>query len=53
MDKGGKFQDRFSFKGYRGGHMMYIRNEDLKQATDDIRDFIKNSLPGERVSAKY
>ncbi|MDR1938898.1 MAG: hypothetical protein LBQ73_10445, partial [Tannerellaceae bacterium] len=53
MDKGGKFQDRFSFKGYRGGHMMYLRNEDLKQANDDLRDFIKNTLPAEGQPAQY
>ncbi|MDR0844715.1 MAG: hypothetical protein LBN71_05800 [Tannerella sp.] len=53
LDKGGKFQDRFSFKGYRGGHMMYIRNEDMKQANEDIRDFIKNTIPGEGVGVKY
>ncbi|GHU83852.1 carboxypeptidase [Bacteroidia bacterium] len=53
MDKGGKFQDRFLFKGYRSGHMMYIRNEDLKQANDDLRDFIKSAIPATGVPAKY
>ena len=44
MDKGGKFQDRFTFKGYRSGHMMYIRYEDLAQANDDLRQFISLSM---------
>jgi len=53
MDKGGKFQDRFLFKGYRGGHMMYIRRDDLQQANDDLRDFIKSSIPAADKPAKY
>ena len=53
MDSGGKFQDRFSIKGYRSGHMMYLRKEDLKQANDDLREFIKNSLPKQGQPAKY
>jgi carboxypeptidase C (cathepsin A) len=53
MDKGGKFQDRFVFKGYRGGHMMYLRHEDLKQANDDLREFFKNTLPKEGEPAQY
>ncbi|MDX1278200.1 S10 family serine carboxypeptidase-like protein [Oceanihabitans sediminis] len=52
IDPSGKMKDRFSFKGYRSGHMMYLRNEDLIKANDDLRDFIEDSLPkGE--SAKY
>jgi len=53
MDKGGKFQDRFFFKGYRSGHMMYLRKEDLKQANDDLRDFVNSTLPKEGQAAKY
>ncbi|MFC6098991.1 S10 family peptidase [Olivibacter domesticus] len=53
MDSGGKFQDRFSIKGYRSGHMMYLRKEDLKQANDDLREFIQNSLPKQGQPAKY
>ncbi|MCL8005954.1 carboxypeptidase [Gelidibacter japonicus] len=52
MDPSGRMKDRFSFKGYRSGHMMYLRKEDLKTATEDIRQFIINSTPkGE--AAKY
>jgi carboxypeptidase C (cathepsin A) len=52
IDPSGKLKDRMSFKGYRSGHMMYLRKEDLKTANDDIRDFIKNTLPKGK-SAKY
>jgi carboxypeptidase C (cathepsin A) len=51
-DPSGRMRDRFSFKGYRSGHMMYLRREDLQKANDDIRNFIENSLSG-GTSAKY
>jgi carboxypeptidase C (cathepsin A) len=53
MDKGGKFQNRFSFKGYRGGHMMYLRREDMQQANDDLREFFRNTIPREGEPAQY
>ena len=40
VDPSGKLRDRFKFKGYRSGHMMYLRNEDLKNANEDLRNFI-------------
>ncbi|MEP2667919.1 MAG: carboxypeptidase [Cyclobacteriaceae bacterium] len=43
MDPSGKMKDRFSWKGYRSGHMMYLRAEDLIKANDDVREFINNS----------
>jgi len=43
MDPSGKMKDRLSFKGYRSGHMMYLRKEDLKTANDDLRDFISRT----------
>ncbi|WP_299799449.1 carboxypeptidase [uncultured Maribacter sp.] len=52
VDPSGRMKDRFSFKGYRSGHMMYLRREDLKTANDDIRDFIKRTIATDR-SAKY
>ncbi|XOV93975.1 MAG: S10 family peptidase [Bacteroidota bacterium] len=52
IDPSGKMSDRLSFKGYRSGHMMYLRKEDLKTANDDLRAFIKGSLPGNQP-AKY
>ena len=51
-DPSGRMKDRFYFKGYRSGHMMYLRNEDLKKSNDDLREFIENSLTNGR-SAKY
>ncbi|SEQ84171.1 Carboxypeptidase C (cathepsin A) [Hyunsoonleella jejuensis] len=52
VDPSGKLKDRFTFKGYRSGHMMYLRNEDLIKANDDLRAFIKTSLSNGK-SAKY
>ncbi|NVJ89772.1 MAG: carboxypeptidase [Flavobacteriaceae bacterium] len=51
-DPSGKLIDRFFFKGYRSGHMMYLRNEDLQKANDDLREFISNSL-SKGKPAKY
>lgn len=52
IDPSGKMQDRFSFKGYRSGHMMYLRKEDLKKSNDDLREFIKNTA-AKGKAAKY
>lgn len=52
LDPSGVMKDRLSFKGYESGHMMYLRREDLKNANNDIRDFIQMSLPGKQA-AKY
>jgi len=52
VDPSGRMKDRFSFKGYKSGHMMYLRREDLKTANDDIRDFIKRTIATGK-SAKY
>lgn len=53
MDPSGKLRDRMDWKGYRSGHMMYLRKEDLKTANDDLREFISKSLPAEGVPAQY
>ncbi len=52
LDPSGRLKDRLSFKGYRSGHMMYLRSEDLVSANEHIREFIKNSNPGSKP-AKY
>jgi carboxypeptidase C (cathepsin A) len=52
VDPSGKMKDRFTFKGYRSGHMMYLRNEDLIKANDDLRTFIKESAANGKA-AKY
>ena len=53
MDPSGRLKDRLSWKGYRSGHMMYLRKQDLATANDDIRQFIKESLPKAGEPAKY
>ena len=53
MDPSGRMKDRLSFKGYRSGHMMYLRKEDLKESNEDIRKFIKVSTPKKGEPAKY
>jgi len=52
IDPSGRMKDRFGFKAYRSGHMMYLRNEDLKKANDDLRAFIKKSSANGKA-AKY
>jgi carboxypeptidase C (cathepsin A) len=52
VDPSGRMKDRFEFKGYRSGHMMYLRREDLKQANEDIRSFILRTQANGK-SAKY
>ena len=53
MDPSGRLKERMRWEGYRSGHMMYLRNEDLKTANEDIREFIIESTPSEGQSAKY
>ena len=53
IDRGGKFQDRFIFKGYRCGHMIYVRQEDLKAGNEDIRQFILNQIPADGKKLTY
>ncbi|MEM9647467.1 MAG: carboxypeptidase [Bacteroidota bacterium] len=52
VDPSGRMKDRFEFKGYRSGHMMYLRREDLKKANDDLRAFILKTASNGK-SAKY
>jgi carboxypeptidase C (cathepsin A) len=53
MDPAGKIQDRMFWQGYRSGHMMYLRKEDLSTSNDHLRLFIKNSIPKLGVPAKF
>lgn len=53
MDPGGKLKDRLSWEGYRSGHMMYLRKEDLAASNEHIRAFIRKSLPRPGQPAKY
>lgn len=53
MDPSGKLKDRMSWKGYRSGHMMYLRSEDLATSNEHIREFIKDATPKEGQPAQY
>ncbi|NNF26257.1 MAG: carboxypeptidase [Gemmatimonadetes bacterium] len=44
IDPSGRLQDRMRFEGYRSGHMMYLRAEDLASSNEHIREFIEESL---------
>lgn len=52
MDPAGRFQDRMTFKGYRSGHMMYLRQDDLGTSNEDIRQFIAKTMPRPGQPAK-
>jgi carboxypeptidase C (cathepsin A) len=43
LDPSAQMSDRIEFKGYRSGHMMYLRRADLENANNDIRAFILKS----------
>jgi carboxypeptidase C (cathepsin A) len=53
LDPSGKMKSRLRFEGYRSGHMMYLRAEDLATSNEHIRDFIKKSTPAAGMPAKY
>jgi carboxypeptidase C (cathepsin A) len=53
LDPSGRMKDRLRFEGYRSGHMMYLRAEDLATSNEHIRDFIKKSTPAQGQPAKY
>jgi carboxypeptidase C (cathepsin A) len=47
LQPGGDFRDRFRFRWYESGHMMYLRKEDLAGANQDLRDFLRWCTEGE------
>lgn len=53
LDPSGKMQDRLSFKGYKSGHMMYLRRDDLKTANEHVREFIRATIPADGQPARY
>jgi len=53
LDPSGRMKDRLRFEGYRSGHMMYLRREDLKAANEHIRQFIESATPRDGQSARY
>jgi carboxypeptidase C (cathepsin A) len=53
LDPSGRMKDRLRFEGYRSGHMMYLRSEDLESANEHIREFIKSTKPAAGQPARY
>jgi carboxypeptidase C (cathepsin A) len=53
MDPGGKLKDRISWKGFRSGHMVYMRKDDRATANEQIREFILQSIPKKGEGAKF
>ena len=53
IDPSGKMKDRLHFEGYRSGHMMYLRSEDLATSNEHLREFIKKTTPAAGQPAKY
>ena len=53
IDPSGKLKDRLSFEGYRSGHMMYLRKEDLGPSNQHVREFIQKAVEGGKMPAKY
>lgn len=53
MDPGGRMKDRISWEGYRSGHMMYLRKEDLATSNEHLREFIKKAIPAAGKPARY
>ncbi len=53
LDPSGKLKDRLEWEGYRSGHMLYLRKEDLIASTDHLRSFILKAVAGVGESSKY
>jgi carboxypeptidase C (cathepsin A) len=53
IDPSGRMKDRLHFEGYRSGHMMYLRSEDLATSNEHLREFIKKTTPTAGQPAKY
>lgn len=53
IDQSGKFRDRLHYKAYKSGHMVYLIDDVLIKSNDDIRTFVKETLPPEGKPIKY
>jgi carboxypeptidase C (cathepsin A) len=53
MDPSGRLKDRLKWEGYKSGHMLYLRKEDLSVAAENLRKFILGSIPKPGQPAKY
>jgi carboxypeptidase C (cathepsin A) len=53
LDPSGRLKDRLSWEGYRSGHMMYLRKDDLSTSNEHLRQFILKAIPKNGQAAKY
>lgn len=53
LDPSGRLRSRLSFEGYRSGHMMYLRQEDLATSTAHVREFIEQAVGATARPARY
>ena len=53
LDPSGRLQDRMEFRGYRSGHMMYLRAEDLATSNQHIREFIAKAVEAGKTPARH
>lgn len=53
MDPSGRLKDRISWKGFRSGHMVYMRKNDRATANEQLRQFILSSIPKPGEGAKF
>jgi carboxypeptidase C (cathepsin A) len=53
LDPAGRLQDRMRFEGYRSGHMMYLRREDLATSNQHIREFIQQAVSAAAAPARF
>ncbi|MBS1526556.1 MAG: carboxypeptidase [Bacteroidetes bacterium] len=53
LDPSGRLKDRIKWEGYKSGHMLYLRKEDLATGTENLRKFILGAIPKPGQAAKY
>lgn len=53
IDASGRLKDRMEWEGYRSGHMMYLRKEDLATSNERLRQFIQKTVTKGRQPAKF
>jgi carboxypeptidase C (cathepsin A) len=53
LDPSGRLKSRLKWEGYKSGHMVYLRKEVLPVATENLRKFIRESIPKPGQAVKY
>ena len=53
MDPSGRLKDRITWKGFRSGHMVYMRKDARATANEELRQFILTSIPKTGEGAKF